>query len=676
MKQTQPKEETAFHRALSACRVIFFYSALFGMVINALVLITPIYSMQVLDRVLSSQSKETLVMLTLVVLIVLITLALIQGARSFILLKMGAWLDQQLAPIVFMYTIRSSAEAKSIGASQNLRELNTLKNFLVSPQCTTLLDTPWSMIFLVVLFILHSWLGMLAVVGGVILLAMAYINEKSTKPLLEKTNEHYIKSMQLTEQASRNAEVINVMGLLPLVTRRWQRSNADLYYLQSKAGSRSAVLGEITKFVRMVIQIAVTGLGAYLVIKGELSAGGIIASSTLVSRALAPFEASIGSWKAVVGARKAYQKLSQLFEKNYHFSSGVAMPPPTGHLQVDGVYFAAAANQKPILKAITFEVMPGDVVAIIGSSGSGKTTLAKLLVGAIKPTVGTVRLDGVEMYDWAGEDKGRYVGYVPQDIELFSGTIRDNVGRMDPDAPDDAVVAAAQFVDVHEMIVRLPKGYDTEIGLEGSMLSGGQRQRVALARAFYGNPRFVVLDEPNSNLDTAGEAALTHALERAKKQKVTTIVISHRMALMGVVDKIVMVRDGMVVAAGPRDEILKQLQGGVPSPGNPASPGAAGPGAADPKSGPSKPIPPRPSSPTTISAKGSSVPEPSEGLSDGPTKAGQTKVRFQFTDRTRPSTSKPEDAAGSEAASEPSSPKRVVLKKSVTSDSSDKDAEA
>jgi len=567
--QNIAKEPTPLDKAVDACRLVFIYSLVFGFAINILMLATPIYSMQVLDRVLSSQSKETLVMLTIVIIIALLALAFVQGARSFVMLKMGHWLDKQLAPVIFAHTIKSSAEKKTIGASQNLRDLTTFKSFITSPSFVTIIDCPWALIFLIVLFILHPLLGILALLGGISLVILAIINEYSTKPVLEKTQEHYIKSLQLTEQATRNAEVIGVMGLLPVITRNWQKTNRTLYHLQDVAGSRGAIIGEITKFMRLFLQISVTGVGAYLCIKGELTSGGIIAASTLVSRALSPLEASIASWKNFVQARKAYDNLKKIFENHSQESSSLDMPVPKGLAEVENAYYSPGPNQKPIIKGIQCIIEPGDVVAVIGNSGSGKTTLAKMLVGAVKPTLGVVRLDGVDVYQWRSEDKGQYIGYVPQGIELFSGTVKENIARMDDEAPDEAIIAAAQMTEVHDAILRLPKGYDTEIGLEGSMLSGGQRQRIALARAFYGNPRFVVLDEPNSNLDYEGEAALSRTILRAKEEKITTVIISHRMTLMSVVDKVLVIKEGLIAAYGPRDQVMSQMGGAAGTPPKP-----------------------------------------------------------------------------------------------------------
>jgi PrtD family type I secretion system ABC transporter len=562
----QPQSMTGLHKALQACRVVYVYALMFGVMINLLMLASPIYSMQVLDRVLSSFHKETLLMLTLVIVFALVCLSLLQLGRAFVMQRMGAWLDAQLSPILFSYTVRNAAEKRTAGGSQAMRDLNTLRGFLTSPSFVTMLDTPWSIIFLIVLFILHPWLGWLAVMGGVLLVGLTYMNEKATKPLLDRSNEHYLKSMQLTEQANRNAEVITVMGLLPAVMKQWLSANNMFFSLQRTANSRAAILGETTKCIRMILQIAVTGVGAYLVIKHELSSGAIIASSTLVSRALSPFEAAIGSWKNCVAARKAYINLETLFKQYADDGEKISLPEPSGLLQVENVFYAPAPNQKPIVKSVGFELNPGEVLAVIGASASGKTTLAKLLVGAVRPSIGNVRLDGADMYSWSSEDKGKYIGYVPQNIELFSGTIKANIARMDPDAPSDAIIAAAKLAGVHDMILRLPQGYETDIGLEGSMLSGGQRQRLALARAFYGSPRFVVLDEPNSNLDSQGEAALADAISAAKARKVTTIVISHRTSLMSIVDKILIMKEGMAAAFGPRDQILAQLNG-LPTPG-------------------------------------------------------------------------------------------------------------
>jgi ATP-binding cassette subfamily C protein len=546
---------------ISACKTAFIYSLVFGFVINILSLATPIYSMQVLDRVLSSGNLNTLVMLTLVIILAVILLGMVQLARSVIMVQMGNWIDKRLSVVLFEQGIYTSSQVRTEGGAQQLRDLKTVKGFLTSPSLGVIVDLPWSIIFIIAVFILHPTLGFITVVGGGLLIGLTLLNELVTKKILDTANDQFIKNMQCTDESSRNSEVITVMGMMPSVMRNWQTSNLDVQHLQYQASQRSAIVGEITKFLRIVLQMSVTGVGAYLVLKHEMSSGGIIAGSTLVSKALSPFEVAINSWKGFTSARKAYTRLEESFKNHLAAISDMSLPAPKGEVKVENVYYSPVNAKKPVIKGVSFNVAAGEVVAVIGPSASGKSTLAKLIVGVYKPSHGSVRLDEADIYHWDRLDRGPHIGYVPQDVELFSGTVRENIARMQKDVSDEEVVEAAQFTGAHELILRLPNGYDTDIGVAGTLLSGGQRQRIALARAFFGNPKFVVLDEPNANLDSAGEQALSATLEQAKSQGITTIIISHRPSLMPNVDKILIMNDGMVAVFGARDEVLAQIYG-------------------------------------------------------------------------------------------------------------------
>lgn len=553
---------TPLRANLLACKVMVKYILICGCAVNLLMLTTPLYSMQVLDRVLSSGNLDTLSMLTLVILLALALLSLIQAARSFAMTKMGSWFEKRLSYDVFANSVRTALESKANANSQQMRDLQTVKTYLTSPGLVAILDTPWAIIFLIVLFMLHVYIGMLAVIGGVVLIIVGLMGDKATKPLIEATNETLIRSMRQVDQVTRNAEVIEVMGLLPNVNKSWQNINNDVQRMQSLATKRQAVFTEVTKFIRLILQIAVTGLGAYLFVKeqGAFSSGSIIASSSLVSRALAPFEVAITSWKGYVNCKKAYQRLNTAFSKYSAMNTVMSLPEPEGKIEMESVYYAPPGSQKHIVKGVSIAVEAGEMLAIIGASGSGKTSIAKLIVGALHPTIGTVRIDGASIRDWNRQELGKNIGYLPQDIELFSGTIRENIGRMDPNAHHEDVIIAAQLAGVHDMILQLPKGYDTEIGFDGSTLSGGQKQRIGLARAFFGSPKMLVLDEPNASLDSYGEAALASALEYAKEQKITSTIISHRSSILSIIDKIMVMRDGMVVMFGPRKQVIEEMQ--------------------------------------------------------------------------------------------------------------------
>lgn len=551
---------TPLREALLACKVMVKYVLIFGVIVNLLMLSTPLYSMQVLDRVLSSNNLNTLVMLSLVIILALLLLGLIQAARSFAMNMMGSWFESKLSNKVFYNAIKTSLDSRNLANSQQLRDLQTIKTYLTSPGLVAIMDTPWAIIFIIVLFILHTYIGALAVIGGVIVVLLGLFADRTTKPLIEATNEDFIKSMRQVDQATRNAEVIEVMGLFSNINKSWQKMNLKVQNSQSLSSKRQVVFLEMTKFIRLMIQISVTGLGAYLVTQGQFSSGGIIAGSSLVGRALAPFEVAITSWKGYVNCRKAYERLNNAFIKHVDSAEAMSLPVPEGQIMVEGVYFAPIGAQKHILKGMNFTLEAGETLVVIGPSGSGKTSLVKLMVGAWHPTIGSIRIDGASIKDWNRHELGEHIGYLPQDIQLFSGTVRENIARMNPDADAEKVIVAAQLAGVHDVILQLPKGYDTDIGTDGSVLSGGQRQRIALARAFYGEPKILVLDEPNASLDSYGEAALAAAIEFAKEQKMTVVIISHRTPILSLADKLLMVRDGMVAAYGPKQQVLDQMQ--------------------------------------------------------------------------------------------------------------------
>ena len=551
---------TPLKESLLACRVMVKYILVCGLITNILLLSTSIYSMQVLDRVLSSGSVETLIMLTIVVIIALVLLSLVQGARSFAMTMMGSWFEYRLSKNVFANSIRSALESRANANSQQMRDLQTVKTYLTSPGLISIMDTPWAIIFIIVLFILHTYLGLLAIIGSAIIAAMGIISDRATKPLVEANNEEFIKSMKQVDQATRNAEVIEVMGLLRNINESWNKINDTVQTTQSLLNKRHAIFSEMTKFIRLILQICVTGMGAYLVLKGELSSGAMIASSSLISRALAPFEAVINSWKGYLNCCKAYDRLDRAFMRYIDADNAMSLPVPEGRISLENVYYAPIGSQKHIIKGMNFIIEPGDIVAIIGNSGSGKTSLAKLIVGAWQPILGTVRIDGANIKDWNRQELGQHIGYLPQDIELFSGTVKENIARMNPNPDPEAVIMAAQLAGVHDMILQLPKGYDTEVGIDGSALSGGQRQRIALARTFFGDLKIIVLDEPNASLDSYGEAALAAAIEFAKEKKMTVVIISHRTPILSLASKILMVKDGMIAAFGPKDQVIEQMK--------------------------------------------------------------------------------------------------------------------
>ena len=553
-------QQTPLKEALFSCRVMVKYVLLFGCLVNLLMLSTPLFSMQVLDRVLGSQNTNTLLMLVLVIILALALLGLIQAARSFAMNKMANWLEDRLSETVFSNSVRLALDSKAMANSQQLRDLQTVKTFLTSPGLISIMDMPWAIIFIIVLFILHTYIGFLAIIAGTVLVVFGLIADRATKPLIEINNENFIKSMRQVDQSTRNAEVIEVMGMKKNIIASWQNLNQDVQQTQNLVTKRQSIFMEITKFFRLVIQISVTALGAWLVIQGQITSGTIIASSSLVGRALAPFEAAINSWKGFVTCRKSYERLTKSFTRYSDESGKMSLPEPEGIIEAENVYFAPPGMQKHILKGVGLSLNKGEILGVIGPSASGKTTLAKLLVGIYHPNIGAVRIDGASLKDWKKEELGPHLGYLPQDVELFSGTVKENIARMNADPNSEDVVVAAQLAGVHDMILQLSQGYDTNIGLDGSMLSGGQKQRVGLARAFYGDPKFIVLDEPNASLDTQGEEALMTAISVAKEKGITTIIISHKISILDIVDKVLLMKDGMVASFGPKKEVMEKLK--------------------------------------------------------------------------------------------------------------------
>ena len=553
-------QDNPLKQSLSSCLGIIKFILLFGFTVNLLMLSTPLFSMQVLDRVLSSQNMSTLLALTMIIILALFLLGVIQTTRALAMHKMGNWLESTLSEIVFSNVIKLSSEFKGMASSQQLRDLQTIKTFATSPGLISIMDTPWAIIFIIALFILHTWIGSLALLSGLILILFGVVADRSTKSFIEKNNENFIKSMRQIEQSLRNAEVIEVMGMKSSLILFWQKINQEVQESQNVIIKKQAIFMEIIKFFRLLIQISVTALGAYLVTKGQISAGTIIASSSLVGRALAPFESAINSWKGYISFKKSYERLNISFDKYVNDSDKMSLLPPRGIMSAENAFYIFPRSSNHILKNISLSLQQGDSLVIVGASASGKTTLAKLLVGVINPIMGDIKIDGGSLRNWKKEELGPYMGYLPQNVELFSGTISKNIARMHSDPHYEDIVAASKLAGAHKMILKLPQGYNTDIGFEGSSLSGGQKQRVGLARTFYGCPKVIVLDEPNSSLDSEGENALMIAVEIAKASKITTIIVSHKTSIINVVDKILILEEGVVLYCGDKKNIMEKLE--------------------------------------------------------------------------------------------------------------------
>ncbi|MDD2741754.1 MAG: type I secretion system permease/ATPase [Rhodocyclaceae bacterium] len=576
-----PKTELA--EVLFSFRKAFLTAGLFSMFINVIGLVPSIYMLQVYDRVLQSQNTTTLIMLTVIMLGFYVMLSMLEFARSKLLIRVGAQLDMKLNDRVFIASFERNLKRAGGNAGQALGDLTNVRQFLTGNGLFAFFDAPWAPIYLAVIFMFSPWLGIFAVVSALILFSLAWLTEISTRKPLAEAQQVAMGANNYATNNLRNAEVIEAMGMLDNLRHRWLQKQMRFLSLQNEASDKAAVISASTKAVRIAVQSLVLGGGALLVIEGTLTPGGMIAASILLGKALGPVEMAIGVWKQLLGARSAYHRLEALLQEHPAREPGMALPQPLGSLLVEGVTASAPGGQVMILKNVGFNVAPGEIVGIIGPSASGKSTLARLLVGVWPAQGGKVRLDGADIYTWNKNELGPSVGYLPQDIELFEGTIAENIarfGKIDP----NKVIEAAKMAGVHEMILRFPKGYETSIGDGGNGLSGGQRQRIGFARAIYGNPSFVVLDEPNSNLDDVGEAALINAVMQLKELGTTIVVITHRTSIISSVDKLLLLVDGAVQLFGPRDQVLAAIQQRAqaaanpkPNPNQPAAIAAATP---------------------------------------------------------------------------------------------------
>jgi ATP-binding cassette subfamily C exporter for protease/lipase len=536
----------------------FLAVAGFSFVINLLMLVPAVYMLQIYDRVLASRSEVTLLMITLIVLALYLLLGGMEWIRSQLLVRSSRQLDERLKDRVFAATFEGALRGMTGNPAQALLDLASVRQFLGGNGLFAFFDAPWVPIFLAVIALLHPMLGLLSLVGGLILVVLTYLTERLTAKPLAESNAAAIQATNLAGNNLRNAEVAEAMGMLGHLRERWRKRHDQSLELQELASDRAGMIGAITRFARISLQSLILGAGALYVIQDQLSPGSMIAASILMGRALSPIEQAIGAWRNFVAARTAYERLSRLLETFPARAAGMALPRPRGRVSVEAAAAVAPNTQRAILRGVNFAIEPGEILGVIGPSGSGKSSLARLLVGVWPAVSGSVRLDGAEVYAWDKRELGPHVGYLPQDVELFEGSVAENIARF-AEVESDKVVRAAQRAGVHELVLQFPKGYDTEVGRGGGALSGGQRQRIALARAVYGDPVLIVLDEPNSNLDESGEAALVGAVRDLKSKGSAIVVISHRVNILGVVDKLLLLRDGAVQLFGPRADVLDAL---------------------------------------------------------------------------------------------------------------------
>ena len=544
---------------LSNLRPLMGAIAAFSFVINLLYLVPAFFTLQVYDRVISANSRETLIVLLAGTGIVLLILMMLDYVRTRLQNVLGNMLDERLSPPVVNAIVSRAARQGSSARTEGIKDVAALRALFSSQGLIALFDAPWVVVYVAVIWMFHPLLGLGAAGAALLMLALAWLNDRISRRTLEDLQKQGRRSSQYVESSLRNAEVLQALGMTQRLLTRWRALQNQIAGRQTSASRSTIAFSVATKVVRQAIQILMLALGAYLVLGHQASGGIMIATSILLGRAVQPVEQLVGTWRVLIEARAAFGRLQELandFEGN---EPRLTLPRPEGRLSAEGVSYRLPGSETQVLANISFVLTPGEALAIVGPSAAGKSTLARLLTGVWAPSSGRVRLDGAEMSTWPRQDLGPHIGYVPQDVELFDGTVADNIARLDK-VDSEAVVAAATRANAHEMILTLPRGYDTPIGEHGSRLSPGQRQRVALARALYGDPQLVVLDEPNSNLDGAGEVALAQAMSALRSAGVTTVVVTHRPSLIAHVDKIMTLASGRIQQFGPPAEVMKEMQ--------------------------------------------------------------------------------------------------------------------
>jgi ATP-binding cassette subfamily C exporter for protease/lipase len=549
---------TEIGRILLSFKGTFYTVGTFSAIVNLLALVPSLYMLQVYDRVLGSRNEITLLMLTLMMLGAYLFSSGLELIRSFVLVRVGAQFDMQLNRRLYTAAFEQNLKQAGSNAGQALTDLTSLRQFLTGNALFAFFDAPWFPIYLIVIFMFEPWLGLFALCGVVVLVILAIVNERATYAPLKEANAMAIASSAAATNNLRNAEVIESMGMLPNLMQRWFKTHARFLTLQAQASQKAGTIGAATKFFQLSLQSLVLGLGALLVLDNKITSGMMIAASILLGRTLAPVQQLISVWKSWSSTRSAFDRVTTLLEANPERPAGMALPTPQGLLSIEGVTAAPPGVRNPVVKGLTFSIQPGDVLGVIGPSGSGKSTLARLLVGVWPSMMGKVRLDGADIYTWNKAELGPHVGYLPQDIELFSGTVAENIARFG-EIDSDKVVQAAKRAGVHDMILHLPDGYDSKLGDGGAGLSGGQKQRLGLARAMYGDPALIVLDEPNSNLDDVGEQALVSAMLDLRQRGKTIVLITHRPSAIGATTKLLVMRDGVGQMFGPTKDVLAAM---------------------------------------------------------------------------------------------------------------------
>jgi ATP-binding cassette subfamily C exporter for protease/lipase/ATP-binding cassette subfamily C protein EexD len=553
------EEKSELLRVLYSFKKDFYIVGLFSMVVNMIMLVPALYMLQIYDTVLSGRNNATLIFLTVIMLFMYALMGFFEWTRSNILIRIGNKMDKQLNHRLFQVAFEKCLRTGSTDSSQVFGDFTNIRQFITGTGAIAFFDVPWTPIYIIVIGLIYYILGIFAAFAAIVLFFMAFLTEVVSKKKLTESNNAYHTASNFAGVNFRNADVIESMGMLKNVREHWMPKYHKFLALQSKASEKTSIVQAFTKFFRIAFQSLSLGLGAYFVINHNyITAGAMVAVSILTGRALAPVDLAIGGWKGFVSSRDSYKRLNQLFSSFPEREKGMPLPPPEGKITVTNLYAVPPNSNMQILKGLTFGANAGDMVAIIGPSGSGKSTLARMITGVWKPAIGTLKLDGADIFTWDKDMLGDYIGYLPQDIELLNGTVAENIARFG-DINSEKIIEAAKTVGIHEMILDLPNGYDTYIGEGAVVLSGGQKQRVALARAIYNNPSLVVLDEPDSNLDDIGGHALLNTLAKLKEQKTTVFIISHRNHILSVVDKILVIANGTIQMYGSRDDVLNAI---------------------------------------------------------------------------------------------------------------------
>jgi ATP-binding cassette subfamily C protein len=563
----------AIRNALQACRRHFTTAIVFSALVNLLFIVPMLYMLQVYERVVPTRGHTTLYMLTLVLLVGLVTMAALDTLRSRLLVRAGVRLDAQLARTILETTLGRPSQGGQRSALQAMREFDTLRQAMTGPATLAVLDAPWVPVYVLIAFLLHPWIGLLALVGAGLVVLLAIRNEQVTRARLQEANQAAGMTYSDFESTVASGDVVRALGMRDAMVTGHLAQRALMMRLQTEASLASSGVTATSKFVRQFLQSLALGVGALLAIDGLISPGAIFASMFIVGRALAPIDQIVGNWKSIVQARGAWHTLNDLLDQGGPDISLTQLPRPQGKIEIEDLHVMSEDGQ-PILQNVSFAVQPGQVIAIVGPSGAGKSTLVRALAGALIPNHGVIRLDGADQRNWDPQRLAEHVGYMPQESALFRGSIKENIARFrnrlgeDPAQIDTDAIAAAQVAGAHELIQRLPGGYDQQLGLNGRGLSAGQMQRVALARALFRGPAILILDEPNSNLDADGDQELLQCLQMCKARGTTILLVAHRMSMMPVVDGLLIIQDGRVAAYGPKDDILKQIttQKSVPAP--------------------------------------------------------------------------------------------------------------